>query len=1503
MGDMSATLKTEDTVLGLSPPASYRVIYVYSDTHPDHEGRVKVGDTTLHSRKRHDELTLQELEKVARKRIDSYTKTADIDYTLEHVELAVRGVRSTEGENTFESFRDYKVHDVLVRSGHKKVFARQDKSNGEWFDATVDQVRSAIQAVKNYSLYLEPDAKPVINLRPEQKDAVRRTIRCFQDASLDEPRRMLWNAKMRFGKTLTAFKVIERLTVEKNISKVLVVTHRPDVNSSWSEDFVKSGLSELGWTYGSKKNNVSWNEIEKHDRFLWFASIQDLRGSYKKDSITEADFQELVKNENLFETEFDLVVTDEAHEGTLTLLAKKMFRTLRSSRYLDLSGTPFNIVAAENWDDEELAERFSYDDRYHWSYPDERKAKKEWDENPSNEGKVNPYGNLPEIKFVTYDVSESLATFPFESKDDHGDIDFTELFRTRMNENDQYVFVHEEAVEDLLHKMQGSKRYSSDPALFPYHKDFSNYFNHTLWMLPNVAACHAMENLLESHHSGFAGFKVVNATGTGGDTWDSEKSALEAVRTAISQNANTITLSRQMLTTGVTVVPWTAVFMLNNTKSPMLYMQTAFRAASPGSLPDGREKETAYVFDFNPDRCLREIVEVAKANAPQDSKGDPVEQAKNDERTVEEYLNYISVLSLEGSKFVTPDSSRIMEQLNEAYINETIDKGFDSPRLWNNKQLQTFDIEKVAVLEALRRLQGGKANDDTKGVVEVSSLSEKERELLKKLSEKSETKDSGSLTEEESATKSELEKKSAEATKTERKNRKNAVSILAGVASKLPLMVYAAPPEVTITPENFAELIDEISWREFMPKNLVRVMPKGTKPLEDRKNEALGAEGNPLYWDDVRRFFDPVIFSLSCERLRRIARENASKPPLEAAFRTQVLFGTFRNPDKETVLTPARVVELQCTNTIGGLSFLDLEQSTPSTSYARMRNKSTGDYESVPVKRALALLDDESHELAPSWIEPGTDETKNLWESEDTTIFDINSKTALYPLYGAVSLYWKRCGGAEGLSRLSTAEQRAVWNSIVERQIFANCRVPYSALIARRVLAGYDDQVDVNTSVVDVVELRSKLKDVRLPKGKGKKGVRPMSIDEESMLWRSLLNPHTMRYGLVENLTKEVLMTDDESMQELLANLERTESVAVFDCVVSNPPYTEKSQGSSSTATSIYPDFMQLGLILGRLSSMITPARWMNSPKGELRSARESLRKKSQFFSKLFYVEDNVFGSVEIAGGVSFYLANSDHTGLTDFYVDGEYRSTKPLFDSSGTVTVDEIDEIRVAIWSIHDLIQPIRSNKVVTDWLHLNPSFAKEGLSNELYFKYSTDTKQDPSDVAMHMGKKGVQYFPSTVFPAKDFVPEGKFAFVFAHAANNNPEGMNDWSLFLKGRESAKPAHGFVFDTPEQIRNFYKYGRTKFFTCLVKARLGTHHASPQAYQDVPLFKFTDNDVIDWSKTVPEIDLQLIEHFGLEEHKDYILKIDKPYARAFATTELQKFAEYGIDVTGLNDWY
>ena len=400
---------------------------------------------------------------------------------------------------------------------------------------------------------------------------------------------MLWNAKMRFGKTLSALQEVK----DMDFSRTLILTHRPVVDSGWFEDFGKIFYDRRDFAYGSKNNGDSHTSLETRAKqgqckYVYFASMQDLRGS----ELVGGNFD---KNNEVFATAWDCIIVDEAHEGTQTDLGKAVMQELTKdkTKILRLSGTPFNLL-----DD------FKEDEIYTWDYVMEQRAKASWDE--LHFGDPNPYASLPTMNIYTYDLGRLLNEFV----DEDVAFNFREFFRV----NDNGTFVHDKDVSAFLNLITKEDRESCYPFA---NEEYRNIFRHTLWMLPGVKEARAMSAMLQTH-SVFQHFKVVNVAGNG-DEDEESKDALVAVEEAIGKDPDatrTITLSCGRLTTGVSVKAWTAVFMLSGSYNTAAssYMQTIFRVQTPAAI-NGKVKEQCYVFDFAPDRTLKVIAETAKISS------------------------------------------------------------------------------------------------------------------------------------------------------------------------------------------------------------------------------------------------------------------------------------------------------------------------------------------------------------------------------------------------------------------------------------------------------------------------------------------------------------------------------------------------------------------------------------------------------------------------------------------------------------------------------------------------------------------------------------------------------------------------------------------------------------------------------------------------------------------------------------------------------------------------
>ncbi|MEE1274269.1 MAG: DEAD/DEAH box helicase family protein, partial [Olegusella sp.] len=565
------------------PTTRYKLIYVFEIRDHAHAGLLKIGDATVHTDATADKLppNCKELNQAARERIKSYTNTAGVSYTLLHTELAVRQV-AKGGATLLESFRDKDVHAVLENSHVHKVKIG-DTTGEEWYPVDLETAKRAIEACKQHRANLSGTSGKVrqpIVLRPEQIAAVEQTVEQFQYSN-----RMLWNCKMRYGKTLTALEVVRRMGFKKTI----IMTHRPVVDKGWYEDFDKTFDASTGYRYGSKGTGAALRSLlSSGDPFVYFASIQDLRGSKKVGGKFD-------KNDDVFSTVWDFVIVDEAHEGTQTSLGDETVTAVvkeskGKTKYLALSGTPFNILS-----DYEEREVFT------WDYVMEQQAKQDWW--VTHFGDSNPYEDLPELRIYTYDLGDVFGSSRYMGDTDVA-FNFREFFRTWTGDFSRDHadmpstakpgdLVHEQDVRAFLDLMCTP----SETSQYPFStEEYRDMFRHTLWMVPGVREAKALSELMRTHPVfGSGAFRIVNVAGDGAHEDEEDREALGKVLGAIEKADTlgnyTITLSCGRLTTGVTVKEWSAVLMLSGSYSTSAanYLQTIFRVQSPGQI-DGKAK-------------------------------------------------------------------------------------------------------------------------------------------------------------------------------------------------------------------------------------------------------------------------------------------------------------------------------------------------------------------------------------------------------------------------------------------------------------------------------------------------------------------------------------------------------------------------------------------------------------------------------------------------------------------------------------------------------------------------------------------------------------------------------------------------------------------------------------------------------------------------------------------------------------------------------------------------
>ncbi len=999
-----------------------------------HKGMLKVGEATLKTDIMPNELVpnCHTLNQAAKARIDSYTKTASMSYKLEYTELALK----TEFGYSF-TFKDKDVHKVLMNSGVHKV-QPNGATGEEWFATDIETVKAAIKSVKNgkstlsSSDFVRETRQETIDFREEQINAIEKTLKTFKKD--DE---MLWYAKMRFGKTLSALEVIRR----SQYRRVIIATHRPVVDDGWSEDFKKiffPGNSEHEYHYERKTKDSAYTFDEKTDAendlkirkldkdgtyFVYFASVQDLRGS----KIVGGKFN---KNNAVFALDWDLIIIDEAHEGTQTELGDNVVKALKKdhTKVLALSGTPFNLL-----------DKFGEDNVYTWDYVMEQKKKTEWD--LAHYGDHNPYADLPQMHIYTYDLGEKLKKY---ISDDYGTkaFNFREFFRVWYkgpNGNRELPknavegkFVHENDVNAFLNLMV---REDTDSG-YPYStQEYRDMFRHTLWMVPGVKEAQALSELLRNHPV-FKHFGIANVAGKG-DRYEEEHSgdALELVRDTIKNYDHSITLSCGKLTTGVTVKEWTAVLMLSGSYSTAAaqYMQTIFRVQSAGTI-DGKQKTDCYVFDFAPDRTLKVLTETVHLSRK------PGKSQQKRREAMTEFLNYCPVIAISGSKTRTYSVESMMEQIKQIYAERAVNSGFEDESLYNDELLKLDEIDASKFNELKDIIGASKASKKKKDVVvNGQGLTDEQVEHIDDPEPPTPPKD---LTKEEQ----EERKKKKQA----KEARKKAIDILRGVSIRMPLMIYGAdvPIEEDIDINSFVDIIDDESWKEFMPTGVSKKI-----------------------FTEFTKYYDRDVFIAAGKRIRRLAAAADRETPTRRVIQIAEIFRHFKNPDKETVLTPWRVVNMHMSETLGGWCFYNdkFEEDTQ----------------------------EKKHRLEePRFVDHG--EVTEAVFAKNSKILEINSKTGLYPLYVAYSFYKQRMDGMSD-DDWTPEECQYFWNEVIRDNVYVICKTPMAKSITRRTLCGYSD-VKCNAHYFDdlVNMLKNKPEQFKKRVMKGsywKKDVKEMKFD------------------------------------------------------------------------------------------------------------------------------------------------------------------------------------------------------------------------------------------------------------------------------------------------------------------------------------------------------------------------------------------------------------------------
>ena len=1310
--------------------------------------------------------------------------------------------------------------------------------------STLEEIKVDTQA--------NPSSNNLIVLRSEQRDAIDQAKERFckktgrkgdyQYTVLPESRQFLWNAKMRFGKTICAMQLMR----EMDVKRTLIITHRPVVGDSWLNAFRQvvgskksvpkvDGNSDIHHTYGfgTRSDNESegnFYDLEKFvqakgNHFAFFVSMQYMRLSELVNLKTQAKYKNQfgdnfggatkIENEKLkadiLNADWDLVIIDEAHEGTRTSLGKSViddFLKKDKTKMLYLSGTPFNLY-----------EDFKEDEIYTWDYIAEQQAKKKWYEEHPNE--KNLYEELPKMNIFTYDITKNINNV----LDQTGIFTFPEFFRTWTGnpkadnpKSDKKAipmpvgakgrFVHETDVLKFLNLLCTKDAENN----FPFSTtEYRKMFRHTLWVVSHVNEAAALEQLLNEHPT-FRHFKVVNVAGKN-DADEQSENALDKVLNAIGElpeKTSTITISCGRLTTGVTVAPWTAVFYLKGGDRAATYMQTIFRVQSPYKTPDGKMKTECYVFDFAPDRTLKIVAETSKFSSMAKTKDKQKEEGEEektqemrDKDTVRDFIELCPVISMDGGKMSPMDVNTIYKKLESVYIDRLVRKGFDDNCLYVQEELNKIDPKLLNQIGE----NGGQAPDekrkDAKETIDLSHMTEEQRaaweekirqkkaeaaEKAKKKAQKDEEfqKQWDSWTEEQ---RQEWLDKEAERiarreqAKKEREEFRKRITNIRGIALRIPLLMYggadAGDTKEDITVDNFTRKIKDESWAEFMPKGISKAD-----------------------FNKIKKCFNATRFEEAGKKYRALTREADFMHVDERIRQITEIFSYFRNPDKETVLTPWRVVNMHMSDTIGGWCF-----------YNESFDEKTGQLDT------------------PRYVYQG-DVTRQLFDNVDlagevqTKILEINSKTGLYPLYVTYSLYRRRLveyikSECIDMDSVSVEDEQTVWDDIIKDNIYVICNTPMAVGITRRTLFGFRD-----------VERKANIKNEQL--------IERASNDQE---------------GLVNELKTVGFWKGNSSKQEMK-----------FNAVVGNPPYqiTNESDNQNRNAP-IYHKFIQLATSMDTLYiSMITPARWYfnNILLGDF---------SKQFVNdtRIAYLHDfpeasKIFPNVEIKSGVCYFLWDKCHSG--ECVIESGYGNQTTI---SKRYLKSEFDEGFIRYNNALSIINKVHSKN--------EPSFSSL-VSPQNPFGFNTAVKgskdkTDKSVIIISKGKDGLneQFIDrDAVSLHSEWIDQIKILTSKA-AEDGLLPGKVISKLYVVG--CGKCCNGTYMvigpfgNNIEKCYNVLSYIKTKFFRFLVGMKKPTQDLKDKTFSLVPVQDFTK----------PWTDDELYNKYGLDIfEREYIESMIKP---------------------------
>lgn len=1531
-----------------------RLLYVLSINDRKHKGLLKIGEVFVDNEIA-DSKSSQELGKAVRAVLDARPYIQGVSYHIEYVECTTydQDSKCYKADDVYRTLRAMDIPSKTLGK-YKDPTTGQTEDADIWFACTIFDIQDVISKIKQG----KGAGHGAIKFRPEQEKAIHDTVEYFQKEYKDpnKGKHYLWNAKMRFGKTLSGLEVAKRC----GYRSTLIITHRPVVDKGWHDDFAKifrtpEALADyhakgLEPAYGRRMmdDNDSQGdfytltkEVDAGKKILvFFVSMQYLRLSQfvggkerRPDPLKRA----------IMEYDWDFVMVDEAHEGIDAAAGVRVMNKLKkeNTRILSLSGTPFNLL--DKYEESEI---------YTWDYVMEQRAKLFWDEH--HYGDPNPYADLPRMQILTFTLPKMLRDQAFENNEV---FKFHEFFRVyteddklqlqKLIDNEPNVikkaeyqaelakvkinkFVHEKAINHFLDKLVEE----SDTSLYPFSSEvFREHFRHTFWLLPGVKEAAALEQLLRKHdvfgeENGM--FHIINDAGDGNiELADVLDNIRGNAKKNITKKDYTITLSCGKLTTGVSIPEWTAVLCMKGSENTPAanYMQTIFRVQTHAVL-EGRQKSDCYVFDFAPDRALTAVAETAKmAVYAQTEKGKKQMKLtqKKEEEHLAAFIKLCPVLSMdEGEMGKHFSANQIFEKLSNVYIERAVRSGYADNSLYNPDQLMNLSPEQEKALGDVHDLLGSMPNawKPEKININKNGLGDADAEQIKYIyylsssevlpsrpSMAAEFDDNGQpMTEDEGwdevmCAPSELfpylfvshtqqlngewcsftnpvlwkkwenkdkDDKTDEAKKKrdeENKEKRARMSVLRGVAIRIPLLVYGAEindeagEEITI--DNFAseEIVDQASWEEFMPKGFTKET-----------------------FNILKDCFDRSIFTGAAKRIRQMVKEADNLNTEDRIAKIATIFSYFHNPDKETVLTPWRVVNMHMSDTVGGWCFFNEEFDAPYTE----ENKYG---ENVNAARPVGVEVDENNQLHFT-----NEVTKDIFGDYNSRILEINSKTGLYPLYMAYSLFkgakepnYRRVHLTGERGKSLNAEQYyhqagddlEIWKDVLQDNIFVVCRTKMAVSITKRTLAGFRKDIRMNIRCyehdVPVTDLVSagvlKAADEHVTK-KGKtyffNGHESLECDMINVL---RAKPELFQNDIVRgNDFWHVYNSIPKSENEDINNMK-------FKAVVGNPPYMLKQKATSDTP--IYHLFMDASFKLSNFVTLITPARFLFDA-GKTPSEFNKRVLNDEHFKVVRYESDSnvIFNNVDIKGGVAITMRNT----AKNYGTIKTYTAYKELGSILHKVTDRNDFKNIIDIIHLQNKFNLDALYEEHPDYRNIIGSNGRErrlttSIFNQLdIFTELNTTADDVRIIGLIDNIRIYRYIPKRFLDNHANLLKWK---VILPKSNGSGAIGEVLSTPLIGEPLIGYTQSFIsigsFDNKEEAQATLKYVKSKFMRTMLGILKVTQDNNTDVWEYVPLQDFTPQSDIDWSQSIANIDKQLYRKYKLDEDEiEFIEKMIKP---------------------------